>query len=438
MSETGDNDDDVDDNQPGSSTWKHDHDHNPTGKNQWGQIAPLTEELKAEIEGLFNRNVTQSKRILDELSHKGYKIGRTKLFSYLAIMRAEKRIGTSRKPLISDAEQTQAILSAMDDDPNGTRGPRRIKESLGHKGIHIPRDKITQVMQDYAPEGFQQRAPGTKVIHRTPLVSNGPNDEWSMDGHDKLAKAGFEIYGIRDKYTGKYLHYVVLPSNRYAAVIGVVLLECIKKYGVIPVQGSTDRGSEVRDAFSIHSILRQHFAPDLVEELIPSWNFLVSYRNITVERSWRAVFEKWGVNILTFYNTGLYSGNFKRDDELHKQTAAWIWYPLVQRELDMFCLEQNSHRVRKQKEKLLPSGGSADDFYSYPEKYGGEQCGIKVDMRVIDQLLDEAVEGKQRMRYVDEDFEQLAVTAHIAIGSPAITLHSAWSIFKYMIAHLSQ
>ncbi|KAJ3816541.1 hypothetical protein F5880DRAFT_1706300, partial [Lentinula raphanica] len=198
MSETGDNDDDVDDNQPGSSTWKHDHDHNPTGKNQWGQIAPLTEELKAEIEGLFNRNVTQSKRILDELSHKGYKIGRTKLFSYLAIMRAEKRIGTSQKPLISDAEQTQAILSAMDDDPNGTRGPRRIKESLGHKGIHIPRDKITQVMQDYAPEGFQQRAPGTKVIHRTPLVSNGPNDEWSMDGHDKLAKAGFEIYGIRD------------------------------------------------------------------------------------------------------------------------------------------------------------------------------------------------------------------------------------------------
>ncbi|KAJ3791499.1 hypothetical protein GGU11DRAFT_751664 [Lentinula aff. detonsa] len=204
------------------------------------------------------------------------------------------------------------------------------------------------------------------------------------------------------------------------------------------LQGSTDRGSEVRDAFSIHSILRQHFAPDLVEELIPSWNFLVSYRNITVERSWRPVFEKWGVNILTFYNTGLYSGDFKPDDELHKQTAAWIWYPLVQRELDIFCLEQNCHCVRKQNEKLLPSGGSADDFYSYPEKYGGEQCSIEVDMRVIDQLLDEAVEGKQHMCYVDEDFEQLAIAAHVAIGFPAITLHSAWSVFRHMIAHLSQ
>lgn len=86
-------------------------------------------------------------------------------------------------------------------------------------------------MQDHAPEGFQSRAPGRKVIHRTVLVSVGPNDEWSMDGHDKMAKAGFEIYGIRDKFSGKYLWYRVVPSNRYAAVVGVILLECIKKYG---------------------------------------------------------------------------------------------------------------------------------------------------------------------------------------------------------------
>ncbi|KAJ3897209.1 hypothetical protein F5879DRAFT_814138, partial [Lentinula edodes] len=93
-------------------------------------------------------------------------------------------------------------------------------------------------------------------IYRTQLHSNGPDDDWSMDGHDKLAKVGFEIYGIRDKFSGKFLYYVVLPSNRYAAVIGVVLLKCIKKHGKIPVPGSTDRGSEVRDAFSIHSTLR--------------------------------------------------------------------------------------------------------------------------------------------------------------------------------------
>ncbi|KAJ3897859.1 hypothetical protein F5879DRAFT_1026797 [Lentinula edodes] len=413
------------------------HDRNPIGRNQWGPTAPLTEELRAEIEGLFYHNITQSKRIMAELSRKGYKIGRTKLFSYLVQMRAEKRIGTSRNPLISDAEQTQAVLAAMDDDPNSTCGPRRIKESLGHQGIHISRDKVTQVMQDHAPEGFQQRAPGTKVIHQTQLHSNGPDDNWSMDGHDKLAKAGFEIYGIRDKFSGKFLYYVVLPSNRYAAVIGVVLLKCIKKYGKIPVQGSTDRGSEVRDAFSIHSTLRQVFTPDLIEELIPTWNFLPSYRNITIERSWRPVFEKWGVNVLSFYNAGRYGGDFRQGDDLHQQTSNWIWYPLVQRELDTFCLEQNSHCVRKQKDKLLPSGGSADDFYFFPEKYGGQNCGIVVDMKIVDQLLDDAVEGQGRMRYVDEEFESLADAAYVAIGAPSIDLHSAWIVFRHMIAQLS-
>jgi hypothetical protein len=37
-----------------------------------------------------------------------------------------------------------------------------------------------------------------------------------MDGHDQLNRAGFGTYGIRDKWGGKFLHYRVLPSNRYA------------------------------------------------------------------------------------------------------------------------------------------------------------------------------------------------------------------------------
>ena len=52
-----------------------------------------------------------------------------------------------------------------------------------------------------------------------------------MDGHDKLNSAGFGIYGIRDKFSGNHLHYKVLPSNRYASVVGVVFLQCAKKRG---------------------------------------------------------------------------------------------------------------------------------------------------------------------------------------------------------------
>ncbi|KAF8896995.1 hypothetical protein CPB85DRAFT_1155832, partial [Mucidula mucida] len=84
-------------------------------------------------------------------------------------------------------------------------------------------------MQDFHPEPFARRAPGHKVVHCTPLIVLGPDEEWSMDGFDKLARAGFPIYGIYDKFAGIFLHYRVLPSNRYVAVIGIVFLECIKK-----------------------------------------------------------------------------------------------------------------------------------------------------------------------------------------------------------------
>lgn len=86
-------------------------------------------------------------------------------------------------------------------------------------------------MRAFAEEGFEKRKPGRKKITRRALVSLGPNAEWSLDGFDKLLVAGFAIYGIRDKWSRFWLYYVVVPSNRYAAAIGVIYLRCVRKYG---------------------------------------------------------------------------------------------------------------------------------------------------------------------------------------------------------------
>ena len=129
-------------------------------------------------------------------------------------------------------------------------------------------------MRAYAGEGFDRRKPGRKRIMRRALVSLGPNAEWSLDGFDKMLEAGFAIYGIRDKWSRFWLHYVVVPSNRYAAAVGVIFLHCVQKYGGtvsklisqdkilriyltgIPVQVTSDRGSETRDAYAFQCALR--------------------------------------------------------------------------------------------------------------------------------------------------------------------------------------
>lgn len=96
------------------------------------------------------------------------------------------------------------------------------------------RDEISTVMHDFAGEGFQKRHPrANKKRVRTHLTAVGPDDEWSLDGHDKLNQAGFGVYGIRDKWGGRFHHYRVTPANkhRHASVVGVIYLECVKKRG---------------------------------------------------------------------------------------------------------------------------------------------------------------------------------------------------------------
>ena len=53
----------------------------------------------------------------------------------------------------------------------------------------------------------------------------------SGDGHDKLASIGFPIWGIRDKFSGKWLGLWVVPNNRLKDVVAYLYLSLIKELG---------------------------------------------------------------------------------------------------------------------------------------------------------------------------------------------------------------
>ena len=86
-------------------------------------------------------------------------------------------------------------------------------------------------MHEFCPEGFQRRHPKATKIHRVPLTSLGPNDEWSGDGHDKLCKIGMAIYGIRDKASGMWLGLWVVPNNRLNVVVAYLYLSLVEELG---------------------------------------------------------------------------------------------------------------------------------------------------------------------------------------------------------------
>jgi len=389
--------------------------------------------LAGVLRGYYGTNITGYGEIRERLiEDHGVSIGRTKLAEYL------RALGLSvRKCQLPETVQTQHIVDEMERDTANTNGPRWIKTTLSMKGVHIPRSTIEHVMHAYAPQGFVDRHPLShrKTLVRTPLTSVGPDEEWSIDGHDKLAHAGFGIYGIVDKWGGGKLQFSVLPSNRKAKACLVVFLRCAKERGGVPVQVTSDHGSETGDIFAHQTALRLKYAPELDREVVPPYRYTTSPRNITVERQWRPLFQKWGKNILAAYNAGRYSVDFDAGNYMHGQIANWIWFPLIQRELDAWCDRDYGQYVRHQSGKLLPSGAKRSDFYRTPSKWGGTPCLVAVPQSELNRLLTKAEkEAEKDMEYVDEDYCALAEEVYAVIGKPEITLETAWIVFKQMVA----
>jgi hypothetical protein len=81
------------------------------------------------------------------------------------------------------------------------------------------------------PEGFLGREPTAKKIHRVPLIALGPHHQWSGDGHDKLVKIGFPVWGMRDMWTGKWLGLWTVPDNRLKFTIAYLYLSLVAELG---------------------------------------------------------------------------------------------------------------------------------------------------------------------------------------------------------------
>jgi hypothetical protein len=96
---------------------------------------------------------------------------------------------------------------------------------------YLCRDFIRNEMKIQEPEGFEHRHPTAKKIHRQPLVALGPNDQWSCDGHDKLTKIGFPVWGVRGKWSGKWLGLWVVPNNRLKVVVAYLFLSLVHELG---------------------------------------------------------------------------------------------------------------------------------------------------------------------------------------------------------------
>ncbi|KAG7530696.1 hypothetical protein FFLO_04866 [Filobasidium floriforme] len=428
------------------------YNRNSEGRNQWNTqvnvetLEPILRHL-VDGENIVHRP-TLLKRLLQEY---GIQISRSTLNKYLKQFNlgGPKRAGFS-------IEQVEGVIvmHIRQHDPQNTDSPARIAAALGSRGIHIARDMVRAVMKTHFPEGFDQRSRSAtnKTSHNAVIQSYGPNDQLSIDGHDKLSSIGFPIYGMRDKFSRKWITLVAVPNNRTNVITSYLYLKTIRDMGGIPLQVTSDHGNEVMDIFGYQSALRETaVAPlaDLIAKLdigvAPEpHRFLSSTRNITVERGWKPLVTKFNRKILVSTTNAIASGDYIVDNRSHRVIYLFLMAPLVLEELEMYKKAANCQVIRRQKGISLPSGMSANTAYTSE----GQDCLLRLSPDSLDQvdrwIVDIEAAYPRLLCFLtwDEKSWVMLLWNHVCSVTgeqalPKVSLLNIWSTFRLMTGHIT-
>jgi hypothetical protein len=124
-------------------------------------------------------------------------------------------------------------------------GRRQLITHLARKYGHRSREndvrKALQILDNY---GIQSRRPQKKKKRLENYEVPGPDWLWCLDGHDKLAKYGIEIYACVDAYSRKIIWFYVGSSNRTQVSVVRQYLTAVKAMGYCPSFLRTDKGRE--------------------------------------------------------------------------------------------------------------------------------------------------------------------------------------------------
>ncbi|KAF8585605.1 hypothetical protein K439DRAFT_1646596 [Ramaria rubella] len=300
----------------------------------------------------------------------------------------------------------------MAKDPTRRLGPRATREHISHNvGVHLTREFVEMEMRLQDPEGFAIHDPTSKKVL-------GPHCEWSADGHDKLSVIGFPVWGVWDVWSRSWL-------------VAYLYLSLVEELGGMPIQSTTDCGSEPTVLYGFATALREAFSPELPITELPAHQFLASIHNTTIEQGWLRLRLQWGNNVKVMWYKGTEQYNYNSNDTRQYDIMQWLWPKLIQHELDGLRYHFNNHYMRKDHKKKNPSGVTPHLAMMLPHKYHGTNCLQNVDVGLICKLKEE-LGGEALIRFASVEYAAHAQAVFNSLNTP-LTLDSVWSIFQAMM-----
>ncbi|KAJ7822575.1 hypothetical protein B0H14DRAFT_2598498 [Mycena olivaceomarginata] len=226
--------------------------------------------------------------------------------------------------------------------------------------------------------------------------------------------------------------FLAVPNARCSSTVGHYYLDLVEEHGVF-VQATVDGGSETGELYATHVALRQHCMPDISADDATPFVALKSTDNIPIESSWHLFTNYVGLDIKQILLLGKSHNYFNSAYELHIDLFNWLWPKIIQLTLDNFLDYWNNHKIRTQRNKLLPSGFSPNYILAAPQPF-------------IDALRQNIPKTrKECSRWVPDEFDAKASEVYAQIGEPkskcqkrTLTIPRSTSEFDVSLNNASQ
>ena len=231
-------------------------------------------------------------------------------------------------------------------------------------GLTVKQKTVMKLLKLIDPVGVELRS--RYKLKRRQYYVPGPNFLWHVDGHDKLKRFGFAIYGCIDGFSRKLIWVDVGSTNNDPKIIGYQYLKAIEKFEFLPTLIRADKGTEATIMENMQIALRYNHEDEFAGQ--NSFHRGKSPSNQRIESYWR----QFRQHLCDFY-----IGLFKRmeydnlidiNNPVQIECLRYCFGHLIKEEVALTRKEWNEHRIRKQNARDI-LGGIPNELFHMPQKF---------------------------------------------------------------------
>ncbi|KAJ8667781.1 hypothetical protein QAD02_009444 [Eretmocerus hayati] len=281
-------------------------------------------------------------------------------------------------------------------------GYRGLWYKLRHThNLQVKRETVYFLLSVADPAGMARRR-ANRLLRRE-YDGHGPNFIWHIDGYDKLKPYGFCIHGAIDGFS-RYIKWLrTSTTNNNPRVTGRYYLEAVAETQGVPTLVRFDYGTENVIIETLQSSLREEHEDNLSGD--NSFLYGESTHNQRIESYWGQM-RKHSMNFYIEFFKSMKDQRLFNGSQEEIKCLQFCFGPLIQYDLDQTRILWNKHYIRKQRHKV--HHGKPYSMYHLPEMYGVEDHIKPVNLRAVDDLMEEFTDEPQ---IYDPTFAQLALEA---------------------------